>query len=156
MVQAALEKVRRTSHDSDAWVTVGHPTDEWSEANCVAVRPGFRQRSRIEEELHGAGFHFVSFQNLGPSEDSTNLRERLDNANAHFRRKAAQVLDDDDALKLLDDLYQNVVQDIQDTEIPAAGVGLAKLAAANFCEVGANVIYITHAGRRFVESINRS
>ena len=30
---------------------------------------------------------------------------------------------------------------------------MAKLTAANFCEVGANVIYITESGQRFIASI---
>lgn len=155
MAQSALSRTRRASHDPEAWIAVGHQPHDWSAANCVADRSDFTPRSQFVYELRGIGSRGMYFG--GPSlDDSGDLRERLANANAHFRRKAAQVLDDEEALKLLDGLYQDVVVDIPDAEIPKAGICLAKLTAANFCEVGANVIYITHAGRRFVESIKRS
>ena len=156
MVQRAVGRTRRTSHDTDPWVAVGHQTHDWSEANCVAGQADFRPRSQFVDKVGSIGYSAVSFGRIGSDDGSVGLRQRLDNANAHFRRKAAQVLDDEDALNLLDGLYQTVVVDIPDTEIPKAGVCLAKLTAANFCEVGANVIYITHAGRRFVESIKRT
>ena len=35
------------------------------------------------------------------------LRQRLDNANRHFRRKAAAVLGDEDAVRLLAELYSH-------------------------------------------------
>ena len=156
MVQRTMGRTRRTSHDPDEWVAVGHPTDGWSKANCVTGQADFRPRSQFANELRGIGHPVVSFREFGLDNESASLRQRLENANAHFRRKAAQVLDDEDALKLLDGLYQDVVADIPDTEISKAGVCLAKLTAANFCEVGANVIYITHTGRRFVESVKRT
>lgn len=155
MAQPPFSRTRRASHDPEAWIAVGHESHDWSEANCVAGRSDSVPRSQFVNELRGIGSRGVYFEVL-TLDDSGDLRERLENANAHFRRKAAQVLDDEAALELLGSLYQDVVVDIPDAEISKAGICLAKLTAANFCEVGANVIYITHAGRRFVESIKRS
>ena len=77
------------------------------------------------------------------------------NINDHFHRKAAEVFTDDVALRFLAVLYQDSVIDLADCDAGQQGVPLAKLTAANFCEVGANVIYITESGQRFLESIQR-
>ena len=82
-----------------------------------------------------------------------NLRQRLENANRHFRRKAAEVFTDDAALRLLATMYEDVIVDIPDFDLGKHGLSLAKLTAAHFCEIGANVIYITESGQRFIESI---
>ena len=83
------------------------------------------------------------------------LRRRLDNANRHFRRKAASVLGDEDAVRLLAELYQSFNLDIEEFDTCQQGIALAKLTAANFCEVGAKVIYITEAGQSFIEALHR-
>ena len=82
------------------------------------------------------------------------LRQRLDNANSHFRKKAAEVFGDGDAVRLLARLYQAVVIDIADFDACKDGVSLAKLTAANFCEIGAKSIYITEAGQNFIDAVN--
>ena len=82
------------------------------------------------------------------------LRQRLDNANNHFRKKAAEVFGDGDAVRLLARLYQAVTVDIADFDARKDGVSLAKLTAANFCEIGAKSIYITEAGQNFIDAIN--
>ena len=83
------------------------------------------------------------------------LRQRLDNANRHFRRKAAAVLGDEDAVRLLAELYQSFNLDIEEFDTYRQGIALAKLTAANFCEVGVKVIYITEAGQSFIEALHR-
>ena len=88
-------------------------------------------------------------------ESDESLRRRLSNANNHFRRKAAEVLGHEDAVLLLANLYQQSNVKLEDLDVCQRGVALAKLAAANFCEIGANVIYITEAGQGFIESIDR-
>ena len=98
---------------------------------------------------------------LEPStaEDSVaaaNLRRRLDNFNRHFRRKAAAVLNDDAALRLLAAMYSNVVVETDEFDFCKHGRALAKLTAANFCEIGANSIYITESGQRFIDNINQN
>ena len=82
-----------------------------------------------------------------------NIRRRLKNANDHFRRKASEVFNDEAALGLLVDIYQNVVVEISDFDSCENGIPLSKLTAANFCEIGEKVIYITEAGQKFIESI---
>jgi len=82
------------------------------------------------------------------------LRERLDNANNHFRKKAAAVFGDGDAVHLLARLYQAATVDIADFDARKDGVSLAKLTAANFCEIGAKSIYITEAGQNFIDAVN--
>ena len=100
------------------------------------------------------GENIVSLQGR-KTESTESLRHRLDSANKHFRRKAADVLGDENAVVLLADLYQSSSVRIKDFDACQHGIALAKLAAANFCEVGANLIYITEAGQSFIESINQ-
>ena len=92
-----------------------------------------------------------------PRNESTdmdqNLRRRLSQANAYFTRKADEVFIDELSLKLLAALYEQTVVSISELDVGTGGPSLARLAAANFCEIGANVIYITEAGQKFVESV---
>ena len=83
------------------------------------------------------------------------LRNRLDNANNLFRRKAADVLGDEDAVLLLANLYEHSSINLTEFDTCQHGIALARLTAANFCEIGANVIYITEAGQNFIESLDQ-
>lgn len=82
------------------------------------------------------------------------LERRLGNVNRHFRRKAAAVFNDNDALTLLATLYESVVVETEEFDFCQHGRALAKLTAANFAEVGANGIFITESGQRFIDNIN--
>lgn len=91
---------------------------------------------------------------IPPTSDSTrNLRRRLDNANAYFRRKAAEVLTDDTAVGLLAVLYQDGLVELAKLNAGQLAIPLAKLTAAGFCEIGVNAICITESGQRFVWSL---
>ena len=81
------------------------------------------------------------------------VSQRLAEANGYFRRKASEVVNDESAIRLLAAMYQDVVLDISTFDTCREGLSLAKLAAANFCEIGDKVIYITEAGQRFIRSI---
>ena len=81
------------------------------------------------------------------------LDTRLNSVNNHFRRKAADVLGDEHATMLLARLYQETSIRLVDFDACQNGIPLARLTAANFCAIGANVIYITEAGQAFIESI---
>ena len=81
------------------------------------------------------------------------LQNRLEEVNRHFRRKIAAVVNDDAAVRLLASMYQDVVVETSDFNFSRDGRSLAKLTAAHFCEVGANGVYITDQGRRFVASL---
>ena len=81
------------------------------------------------------------------------IRQRLADANGYFRRKAGEVVNDEDAIMLLAAMYQDIVLDISTLDTGREGLSLAKLAAANFCEIGDKLIYITETGQRFVKSI---
>ena len=81
------------------------------------------------------------------------LRQRLDSVNTYFGRKADEVFIDESALNLLAALYDKIVVPTSEVDVGTQGAALARLTAANFCEVGANVIYITEAGQLFVDSI---
>ena len=75
-------------------------------------------------------------------------------AKRYFRRKTSEVLNDDAALRLLADIYETSVA--EKASFDQRGVALAKLTAANFCEIGAKVVYITDAGRRFIDAIKHA
>ena len=99
------------------------------------------------------GLHSAVLRRGAIAKSAENLQQRLANANDYFRRKASEVFNDEDALRLLSSLYQDVVVDISDFDSCKDGLSLARLTAANFCEVGVNVIYITEAGQRFIDSL---
>ena len=96
-----------------------------------------------------------SRRKLPEDKSTTQLQQRLDNANRHFKRKAAEVFSDPDAIRLLAKLYKSVNLEIDEFDTYRQGIALAKLTAANFCEIGAKVIYITEAGQKFIEAINK-
>jgi hypothetical protein len=102
----------------------------------------------------GAGIAFMAGVSLPDAELSSDLRSRLDEVHRHFRRKAASVLNDDAALRLLAVLYSKTVVRTADFDFCKDGRSLAKLTAAHFCEVGANGVYITDRGQRLIRSLS--
>ena len=84
------------------------------------------------------------------------LKLRLENANRYFRRMAAAVFNDDEAIKLLRSLYADTLVENEAFDFRQHGHALAQLTAANFCELGANDIYITEAGQQFIDNLNKS
>ena len=79
--------------------------------------------------------------------------KRLDRANRHFRLKASAVFNDPDALDLLTRMNTQILVETSDFDFCNDGRSLAKLTAANFCDVGANGIFITDRGRRFIAKL---
>lgn len=117
---------------------------------------GYEPYSNTEVFGHLARFLDITSLPSGrgeATEDAESLRQRLSNANDYFQRKASEVFNDEDALKLLAAMYKDVVIEASEFDGCKNGVSMAKLTAANFCEIGANVIYITEAGQRFIEAI---
>ena len=122
-------------------------------------------RSEPEQEAHLGLPHLRHREHLflrmwrenRPRAESTdgdqNIRRRLSHANAYFARKADEVFIDELSLKLLATLYEQIVVPASELDVGSHGASLARLAAANFCEIGANVIYITEAGQQFVDSV---
>ena len=106
--------------------------------------------SSLEEEYE-AGTRPGQRLKLVDPEHEDQLQVRLENANQHFRRLAAEVLDDQEALRLLARFHQE--GSIESTLLLDQAIPLAMLTAANFCQVGANLIYITDPGIRFVNSL---
>ena len=88
-----------------------------------------------------------------PSDSTSHLQRRLDNANAYFRRKAAEVLTDDSAVRLMAVLYQDGLVELAGFSSGELGIPLAKIAAAGFCEISVTAIYVTQSGERFVGSL---
>ena len=136
--------------------------DEWRSGSVVVRR--VRTARSIRYSGHGRRVHIkdapsdMGIRRLVPYTtlpgSTGNLRRRLDDANRHFRRKASAVLGDEDAVRLLAKVYQVVTLDLEEFDTCEEGIALAKLTAANFCEIGANVIYITEAGQSFIEELS--
>ena len=93
---------------------------------------------------------YRSIKEVGEDEETV-LRLKMANATSYFRRKAGAVLVDQVALQMMADIYEARV--VEKAKFDQQGMALAKLTAANFCEIGANAIYITPAGRQFVDRI---
>ena len=87
-------------------------------------------------------------------EEIKDLHQRLENVNAYFRWKAAEVFEDESAVRLLAKLYKSVMIEFSDFDSHKDGISLAKLTAAAFCEFSSTGIYITESGQRFIKSIN--
>ena len=83
------------------------------------------------------------------------LKLRLDNANRYFRRMAAAVFNDEEAMELLRSMYKDVLVKNEGFDFRQRWRALARLTAANFCELGADDIYITEAGQRFIDSLSK-
>ena len=164
-------KIDRSRNLARGYLSGRRMGDRWTTTNIPVYHQGveiFWLRAKSESETTEWGDQIASFfgeatreprQLDSPSlseylNDSTEeLRQRLANANDYFRRKATEVVSDDAALRLLATLYEAVVVDISEFDSCKDGLSLAKLTAANFCEIGANVIYITESGQRFIDSI---
>ena len=87
--------------------------------------------------------------------ENLTIEQRLENSNAHFRHKAAEVLGDKQSVKLLANIYSQKSVDASSLNLQGYELALAKLAAAFFIEIGADCVYVTDAGMRFIESLNR-
>ncbi len=146
----------------DAHEDVAHPHAGSSRADVMRAYRGvgaihyyeFPRHIQTTRSNPALGWHSVA-RRRRITESAESLRHRLDNANRHFRRKAAAVLGDEDAVRLLAELYQSFNLDIEEFDTCQWGITLAKLTAANFCEIGAKVIYITEAGQSFIEALHR-
>ena len=136
-----------------------HPGASWRVsmidpfAKQRAIRGSYGSGSRLS--LSGHVYDTRERRRVSVKNETEELRQRLDNANNHFRWKAAEVLGDEDAVRLLIELYQQSTIRIAEFDACQYGISLARLTAANFCEVGANLIYITEAGQRFIESLDK-
>ncbi len=89
----------------------------------------------------------------GSAED---LRQRLEDVNAYFRWRTAEVIEDESAVRLLARLYEAITMEFSEFDSSKDGISLAKLTAAAFCEFSSTGIYITESGQRFIESINNA
>ena len=162
----SLHRPIKTLDVSHAWLEdihqqAVHPAATWTDFSHLPVDASYilvtsspdRDLSRMfAEQVFGTHEAGGRRDTIASTED---LRHRLNNANNHFRRKAAEVLGDEDAVVLLADLYEQSSIGLSDFDTCQHGIALARLTAANFCEVGANVIYITEAGQSFIESLDQ-
>ena len=101
-----------------------------------------------------SGVSVIESTSLNWAAQRSDVQSRLDEINRHFRRKAAAVLNDDVALRLLALLSSQIAIETADFDFCRYGRALAKLSAAHFCEVGANSVYITERGQRLISSFD--
>ena len=116
---------------SEAWLICqsSHHTDPWA---LTAAMPHSRVPTGYPQSKPTAP---AAPKSMPQSSDSaSNLRQRLDRANAYFRRKAAEVLTDDTAVRLLAVLYQRGLIELEHFNSGQHGIPLAKIIAAGFCE----------------------
>ena len=111
-------------------------------------------RDHHEEVRFDLSWESVPGRTYRPNTPSArHLQQQASNANDYFIRRGTEVFNDEEALKLLAALYADVVVETKELDLGEQGLAMAKLTAADFCEVGADVIYITEAGQRFIRSI---
>ena len=137
MVQAP-PRSRETIRTRANWIVEDSDTHTVSEPRSYWVLP-------LTDRTTGRG--------LETCQVPVDIGKRLENANRYFRRKAAAVFNDETAMHLLDSMYSQVVIGTEKFDFCRNGRALAKLTAANFCEIGANSVYITEPGQNFVDNI---
>ena len=155
-----------TTERSQAWLPA-IDNESSDEAETWAEQYDISSNTYANEMVLNLGVFAEDFLQVGSPKGSVenayvepayveqDLRSRLDNANNHFRRKAAEVFGNEQAVLLLANLYQQSNLKIKDFDFCKEGLVLAKLTAANFCEIGSKVIYITEAGRDFIEVLDQ-
>ena len=171
-IQDELHPPQTRPHEIDVWSEDIHEYMDYSHisgSNWDIARPGhmrygteYGQESSSHREDAGRYFadSLLSWATLTRRRNTTgqaeSLRQRLANADDYFRRKASEVLDDDLALRLLAVLYEATIVHTTEVDTCQHGIALAKLTAANFCEIGVDVIYITKSGQQFIDAIENS
>lgn len=93
---------------------------------------------------------------IEPNIEERPYSERIKAVNRYFKLKAADVFGDEQSVRLLARLYEADSASYEDLDIDEYAKAFAKLAAAGFCELGANKLQITDNGRKFIESIEQS
>ena len=152
------------THKDHMWTATFHGTPRIpheEHLTVAGVDMGYVKASSAVREPPSSGYEGSRFLRLcrankhrnDAADANQSLRRRLANVNNYFALKADEVLIDEPSLGLLAKLHEAVVVEISEFDACENGIALARLTAANFCEVGANVIYITEAGQRFVDSI---
>ena len=131
-----------------------HKIEDWDQVPNIIGRSLIRRPYSVSPK-YGVARSVTRLSERAGESPSQSIQQRLDNANRHFKRKSAEVLADEDAVCLLADMYESINIVFDDFDACEHGVALARLAAANFCEIGARGIYITEAGQRFIEALNR-
>ena len=134
-----------------------HPAESifWFPGEQTRLTPGWYCGACLESSGAAPGQSWVNLAAhlaLDGTRPTPEIQERLRNANRYFRWKAAEVFNDKPALSLLRLLNEKTVIDINGMGPEFDKLALAKLTAANFCEIGAKVIFITHAGQRFIRN----
>ena len=142
------------------WITDSAPGVIWSVGasrfEIVSDKVYIRRSRDDEPQSHMGTTYRLEPKRAFDSSETQDLRQRLENANAYFRWKAAEVFEDESAVRLLAKLYESVIIEFSDFDSCEDGVSLAKLTAAAFCEFSSTGIYITESGQRFIESINNA
>ena len=126
----------------------------WDELTCLDEHHGVHVGSDSSGVWALAVSRGMGVRMMYPETTQTYHRKRLDNADRHFRRKAAAVFNDSTSMRLLNLMRSRVLIETEEFDFCRYGRALAKLTAANFCEIGANSVYITEPGQRFVDKIN--
>ena len=86
-------------------------------------------------------------------EELRELTQRLSATNNYFGRRASEVLTNEAAVRLIARMFEDKVMDKDKLDLGGDGEAFALLNGAAFCEIGANVYYITDAGMRFVQDL---
>ena len=134
----------------EAWM-LDHETDFSFADVSEAYRAGwYADRTVLLQQI---GHQLGSTSSEQASDQVSDTGRRLDRANRHFRLKAGAVFNDPDALDLLTRMNSQILVETSDFDFCNDGRSLAKLTAANFCDVGANGIFITDRGRRFIAKL---
>lgn len=97
--------------------------------------------------------HRINTGNTSIKNNEYTIEHRLYLMNSYFKRKASEVLIDEQSLVLIAYLYENISIERNNFNYKDDSLALSKLTAANFCAIGENNIFITDAGIDFIKSI---
>ena len=127
--------------------------NEWTQLEHVygqhRVTVSYKSTDQMQLFSFSEGVVESSYVNAG-------LRSKLNRVIRYFKRKTAAVLNDEDALQLLSELHESKLIEKKDIDPSKHCFPLSKLTAANLCEIGSNIVYITPNGKRLIDSIDNA
>ena len=155
--ESTREKIRQilgytsvTTIKKPSWDT---EENEWTQFDRAygrhRVTVSYKSTDQMQLISFSKGVAESSYVNAG-------LRSKLDRVIRYFKRKTAAVLNDEDALQLLSELHESKLIEKKDIDPSKHCFPLSKLAAANLCEIGSNIVYITPNGKRLIDSIDNA
>ena len=156
--ESTREKIRQIEGYYTEVTTIKKPSWDTGENEWTQFEHDYRQHRVTVSYKSTDQMQLFSFSE-GVVESSyvqAGLRSKLDRVTRYFKRKIAAVLNDEEAVQLLSELHESRLIEKKDIDPSKHCFPLSKLTAANLCEIGSDIVYITPSGKRLIDSIDNA